>query len=475
MSDKIIAPNVKHQIPGFIQLDNPGFVAFLDAYFEWLESSYSPVSPAQIETIADLDQTLSQFVRYFRNEFISGFPEILATDPVTGGSVDPKTLIKNAKQFYRMKGSEKSFRFMFRLLYNSDIEVYLPKTDMLIASGSRWIEQRSIRTTRESNEAIFTLPGRRIRQTNLETNTVTARARVSRVVTFRENQFEVAELFLNDVSGTFEANLPIFWEDDNGETVKESSTYSCLTGISITNPGTGYVVGQSVTITGGSGSGAAAEVSRVGQNGEVLEVSITNFGANYITAPTITFPEVESGKTRATGTATIGAFLPSPGFYNSREGELSSTKRIQDSEYFQNYSYVIKSEVAISRYRDIVKNLLHPAGFSFFGSVLIKKCSEEDLEQSASLISVTLPRIGNYTPYTLEETEDLSLVWPNGYPSLGTGDVLSTPGHPRSDPYWIIFPHPNTWGVDEIPAGVSFGIIEIRDFYKRDGGYNFSC
>lgn len=60
-----------------------------------------------------------------------------------------------------------------------------------------------------------------------------------------------------------------------------------------------------------------------------------------------------------------------PGYYVDDKGWLSSTMVLQDSNYYQNYSYVIKTEQNITEYAEIVKEILHPAGFKFFGNIRI--------------------------------------------------------------------------------------------------------
>jgi fibronectin-binding autotransporter adhesin len=55
---------------------------------------------------------------------------------------------------------------------------------------------------------------------------------------------------------------------------------------SITVGGTGYVEGDLVNITGGGGTGAIASVTSVSETGAITGLSITNAGSGYITAPT---------------------------------------------------------------------------------------------------------------------------------------------------------------------------------------------
>lgn len=57
--------------------------------------------------------------------------------------------------------------------------------------------------------------------------------------------------------------------------------------------------------------------------------------------------------------------------YLNHDGFLSDNKYIQDSYFYQDFSYVIKTSQTIERWRDIVKKLLHPSGFAFFGQINI--------------------------------------------------------------------------------------------------------
>lgn len=66
-----------------------------------------------------------------------------------------------------------------------------------------------------------------------------------------------------------------------------------------------------------------------------------------------------------------GKWDDSNGVWLNDDGKLSSTKYLQDSRFYQAFSYVIKTGQTIDNWRDAVKKLLHPAGFAFFGQVVI--------------------------------------------------------------------------------------------------------
>ena len=59
------------------------------------------------------------------------------------------------------------------------------------------------------------------------------------------------------------------------------------------------------------------------------------------------------------------------GTWEGTKGFLNSDMVIQDSYYYQDFSYIIKSNVSIHKWRNIVKSIIHPAGLELFGDLLL--------------------------------------------------------------------------------------------------------
>tara|TARA_B100001093_G_scaffold302627_2_gene288629 strand:- start:4432 stop:12453 length:8022 start_codon:yes stop_codon:yes gene_type:complete len=59
------------------------------------------------------------------------------------------------------------------------------------------------------------------------------------------------------------------------------------------------------------------------------------------------------------------------GEYTNKKGRLSSTGRIQDSNFWQKFSYNIQSGLRVDNWEDVFLNLVHPAGLKFFASVIL--------------------------------------------------------------------------------------------------------
>jgi hypothetical protein len=119
------------------------------------------------------------------------------------------------------------------------------------------------------------------------------------------------------------------------------------------------------------------------QVGRIQELRIVSGGSNYLTAPTINLSSRGDGTAQATATVITGAFTY-PGRYINDDGHLSSYNFIQDKNYYQNYSYVVKIEEPLENYRKSLNDLIHPSGLKLFGEY-----SKEDNFTQQTLNTVT--------------------------------------------------------------------------------------
>lgn len=525
---KPTAPFISGQLPEFVRIDHPTLVSFLTAYYEWLDSDNKYLrSPKKLASVIDVDTTLDEFINYFKNEYLLGFPEKLAMSEKTGKPVDPVKLMKNIKGFYRAKGTEKTYDFLFRVLFDTSVEFYYPKNDIMKLSDGKWVVRRSIKTSNGLGNNIFDAVGKTIVQKNTN-NEILASARVIEASTYRVGTNDITELFLGGVNGQFKAGYDgIEFTDSDGNIRKENRIFSVIGKITITNSGTGYKAGDKVVFTtasGDTGVKAAARVAEVDANGAVRKILIDNYGINYKVPPSIKI-ESESG-TGFLATVSVSGIAEYQGYYANNDGRLSTNKVIQDSHYYQNFSYVILSEVTIDRYRDVLKRLLNPAGLAFFGKVQIKRCAVADLQNSTSLVEYEVPIIGHYTPYTFLTNDDLSNWFsdPNtgllaGYDptvhnsiirndidssgAIDAGDIGSalilglspieyyksignpvtfnrafqnplvpifTKNFQNADPFWIIYQHPNRKIRGSVTARIPFDLK--NEFLNDMGGLN---
>ena len=122
---------VPTQVPEFVREDYPTFVAFIQAYYEYLD-----LSGVDLTSLRDLDSTLDEFIQHFKNELAANMPANL--------EIDDRFLLEHIKNHYLAKGSEQSFKFLFKLLYNKTVQVGYPGTQMLRCSDGRWQQDVSL-------------------------------------------------------------------------------------------------------------------------------------------------------------------------------------------------------------------------------------------------------------------------------------------------------------------------------------------
>ena len=123
----------------------------------------------------------------------------------------------------------------------------------------------------------------------------------------------------------------------------------------------------SVVDTSLKGNNAIVEVSSISV-GAIKAVDVYDVGAGYSSSPTVTCP---AGNNNAILETVRGALAQYPGEYKGTQGRLDDAPKIQDSRYYQAFSYVIKSNVDTTKYRADVDRLLHPAGMKMFGELAI--------------------------------------------------------------------------------------------------------
>ena len=133
-----ISAIVSSQLPEFIQTDYTTFVAFVEAYYRFLEQDQGAYELIQnSRSYSDIDKTTPAFVKYFLKNYAKDIP--------TSTLANQKVLIKKIKDLYESKGSELSFKLLFRILYNTDISIFYPYEFVLRASGGTWQQLNSLR------------------------------------------------------------------------------------------------------------------------------------------------------------------------------------------------------------------------------------------------------------------------------------------------------------------------------------------
>jgi hypothetical protein len=196
-------------IPIFIQEDYQSFVNFIRKYYKFLEKSNNPfLVPYKQNDFSDVDTTIDYFVLDFYKQFMPDFPENLAVDTVTKSQINKKTLIKNIKKFYDSKGTFDSYRFLFRILFDTKVDIYYPRERIIKASNSDWISKTSIKIYYNDINLTKKLLNKEIYQLDQNNNFI-VKAKIKNIEFYSIDQYKIAELFFDYYSGNFDHNKKI--------------------------------------------------------------------------------------------------------------------------------------------------------------------------------------------------------------------------------------------------------------------------
>jgi hypothetical protein len=270
---KTISGLVESQLPDFINADYPKFKRFIELYYTWLENnSANGISNTAgntvyhamgIENYRDIDQTPAEFVKYFKEELLPYFPENTA--------LSTEKILKSAREFYSKKGSDESIRWLFKALFDEDIEITYPKEEILKTSDGKWIKPRAFRiTVNEFNKNIDVnlLEKRLVYGTQSGATCIIESANRNIDPT---NGREIMEIYISNIKKYFNNGelIEINYVDANGVSkVFNERIIGTLSNIRVdsnirTDPqqrrrGLLYNIGDPVVITGGLGNSAEA-------------------------------------------------------------------------------------------------------------------------------------------------------------------------------------------------------------------------
>lgn len=248
-------------------LTTSNFEAFLRAYYEWLEQTKQPHEVIiHLRDYRNIDTTIDDFVEYFRREYMVAIPsEILA---------NKRLLIDHIKKFYHNKGNKNSFQFLFRILYDEDIEIYLPKIDILRASDGKWSQVQSIKIIDEGWEDISFFFIR-----NIVGQTSFASANVETIMRYSEGNLDILELTFYNLSGQFVQGETISIED-NENTVIDVIVLEVASRINILSGGTRYGVNEKINLRLDGEIIGTGFIKAVGR-GPVTAINIVDGGTGY--------------------------------------------------------------------------------------------------------------------------------------------------------------------------------------------------
>jgi hypothetical protein len=421
---------VPDQLPEFIKTDYTTFVAFLEAYYQFLEQDQSAQELLQnARSYRDVDTTVDSFVEYFLKQYCADLPR--------SAPVNKRQIVKQIKDLYNYKGSEKSYKLLFQLIFKKTPEFFYPNTQVLKTSDGKWIQQVSIyvKTIVGDPDSVAGKVATVISNNNKAlVNILQKRYAIgidpdssTQEITTRTNLFE----FVIDNS----KNVPI----EIGDVIEYAGYRGIVQGVpsvvKVLNSGTGFRVGDVFQLTTRYGRNTAIKAKKVSSDGRLLIAEFIRFGINYnedfyayisstdqvLAQPSFLFGAGSVSLTdNTTGFSEVGdvivptysitafegsyagdvirsfvsdsrnftggglgegadAFLliqagakaRYPGYYKNNDGFISDDIYLENADYYQPFSYVLKIDEQLSNYKKAVLDILHPAGLKMFSDYSI--------------------------------------------------------------------------------------------------------
>lgn len=373
MSYKIpthISNLIESQFPNIYKEDGPNFVLFMKAYYEWMESAWDdefngyggPVRESrELLEYRDIDETIVKFLEYFQKKYLYGIPfEVIS---------NKRFLLKHILDVYRSKGSIQCYRLLFKLLYDEDIEVYIPGRDLLRPSEGIWRQPKYLEVT--GNSLLESYVGQTI---------IGSSSRITGIVeSYSQEYFNDDIVHILHLSNTstrdkdFEIGEKVVLYGEQSDTSKVElapAIKGSLHSLEITNGGQGFNVGDIIKIVHKDLD--TKEVISYGSEGILRVSSVSSeFG-------TVNFSILDSGSGFTDTTKTFVYRSTNQGEGASFEiGNLSSTRIIEyNTDILGNYLTVSLDATAYGLPKDISANLTSTIGSALqkesqtFGSIL---------------------------------------------------------------------------------------------------------
>lgn len=432
-----ISDLVKNHFPEFIQTDYTTFVAFVEAYYKFLETDLSAHEVIQnARAYNDIDKTIPSFVYYFLQNYAS----LLPVDALA----NQKLVIKRIKDLYQAKGSALSFKLLFRILFNQEITIEYPYENVLRASDGNFFKKTSVVVTPivgsidliKNRFLTYTLNGALYQTPILNT--------ISLTDTYKEISLDVNKISPDYVVGEY-----VYVYNSKKEVIFSGVITAFPTSLSIRRGGTGFKVGQVFSIDYNNGINTFVKVGKVGPTGNILSLKIINFGYGYdnsflISLDSSLFKSISSYDSIVDSTGGFsdnieiylvadgtpssyfasdytefdyiftsrlanqdsdlrdpifdelipeniaivrvftGGLAKHLGSYITNRSILSDSEiRIQDDLLYQPFSYQLTTDLEYSKFFSIIKELVHPAGQRLFN----KRVLSDFIDVSNNVIS----------------------------------------------------------------------------------------
>lgn len=262
---KTISEYIEQQFPDVYREDGENLVAFVKAYFEFLEDTeFSPVKlNRSMFDNRDIDRTLDDFIYHFNDKYLNEFPFVK--------TVDNRFAVKHIMDYYRSKGTPRAAELLIRFLFNSDSTVYYPGKDVFSLSDSKWFVPKYLEVTQSSRTPSFV-------NTQITGSVSGAKAFVEGIVRKRIAGRFIDVVYISNLKGNFITDEYITNDSVLGDAPR---VIGSLTSITITSGGSGNQVGDIFNVISSYGLQGKARITELIEETGKITFDLTDGGSGY--------------------------------------------------------------------------------------------------------------------------------------------------------------------------------------------------
>lgn len=261
-----ISSLIQKQFPALYLEEGVMLVELMKSYYEFLETQKDQYlfNNRRLYTYRDINQTLPDFVSFFRSKYLESMPSSV---------MDDRFVIKHILDLYTRKGTKEGIELFFKLFYNEVVNVSYPSEFVLKASDSMWIKDKYLEVDTDNLDLFNGLSGEKIKG-----SVSLAVANIDQIFFYTHNSKIYPILLITDLNGSF-----VIGEDITFESVSYGKIRGSLTEVlSITNITGGSSVGDLVDIVSPSGILGKARVSKLKRTiiGSLTDSNSVGYGYN---------------------------------------------------------------------------------------------------------------------------------------------------------------------------------------------------
>lgn len=134
------------------------------------------------------------------------------------------------------------------------------------------------------------------------------------------------------------------------------------------------------------GDNATVSANVISSEGAIKSLEVVSSGYGYVDDEQVSIVSLDNSRAAGAKAQLIRQGI-GEGYYSSTRGFPDDNRFLFDGEFYQNYSYEIRSSIPLDKYSDILKETLHIAGKKFFGRVVI---DTENTLNTTSNLSITV-------------------------------------------------------------------------------------